>query len=226
MAARYHAIKGDADKVLAATPSGADITRLMVSLNALDTVHRAFFITFDPEFIDEWGTDVERGDRLVLLTIVCGMLKEAVDAFWCVKHLFENLEARDPATPLPKTEYTKLCIELDKDDPNGPYKQLLVPTRDKAAFHWSRERIICALATLQGQEIEVCSLYDRPSKPPSARMTAADAVIAHVVVGKRQRDETKQMFAVIKTITERFTNVVEAYLAEHMLENGCRLEAK
>ena len=109
-------IDGTLATPLADRRRGREMVRLMVATNTIDSLQRPLMLAVDEGYAEEFGQTVARGDRVVMLALLVNALKEAVDAFWEVEDLAEELFAYIRLEPI-YAEYQDLRARADPKTP-------------------------------------------------------------------------------------------------------------
>lgn len=220
-------IRGSPNAVFSHPQHGPRLLRLMIAMNGLDTLHRALLHTMVPEFEEKFSRTAAVGDRVMLLGLLYGALTESLQAYEADRGTIEALARRaDPANTEMEASITTLqsASRKDKSDPTTFRNRIAERVRVEVGFHWNVGAIECARKELTERADEVMFRSDPTSRGHLARFVYADAIAARVTLNQDTSGERTAAIAEAIAVTKAFIAVVEAAIAQAMIDAGCRRE--
>ncbi len=199
---------------------GREMVRLMVATNTIASLHRPLMLTIDEGYADEFGQTVAKGDRIVMLTLLVNALKEAVDAFWEVSDLAEELFDYIKSEPI-YAQYQDLLARADRKDPASVYNRLIAPIPENVALHWDRaaaENTLAGMAPVKG----VLQTHHQTERGRTvSRFPLADELYARTMLGNTTPPQLRAAIAEVRDFATTFQLVAEHLIAMFLRALGC-----
>ena len=213
-------IDGTLATPLADRRRGREMVRLMVATNTIDSLQRPLMLALDEGYADEFGQTVARGDRVVMLTLLVNALKEAVDAFWDVEDLAEELFDYIRLEPI-YAKYQALRVRADRKNPGSVFCRLIDPTPENVALHWDRtaaENTLAGMAPVKG----VLQTHHQSDRGRTvSRFPLADELYARTMLGTTTAPQLRSAISEVRDFATEFQQVSEHLIAMFLRALGC-----
>ncbi len=214
-------------KIFPADNRHANILRLMISKNVIDTLHRCMVSINNGDL--DGRTDIEfmQNGILSLMILALSVLKEGLDAIRSLAELgwFEEIEKFWETSQIDKAEIDKavalkgqvLAIVDSKSDSNRFIKDFL---RDRAGFHFSLKATKEFLEKSSEDSIPMYKTVGTDERWADRHLVADMAQLLMAFDGEwideseMQRDMQKKM-EIICDSTKCFVNMCNSYLPSH-----------
>jgi hypothetical protein len=213
-------ITGSIGSTLGSDAIGSDILRLMIAMNKLDLLFDAFVGCFSKSGPNERAT-IPEGVIIYQLFII-GVLKEGIDAFWCLGGLPDRLFTQQDVPDKSRQDLARFKQVADKKNPESTYCRLLDPIRAEAAFHWKRSELQASLQTLS-ESTPLMTRRQRPGDRLRCRYPVADEALTKVMLGSK--GSPADAVASIREVLFLFRDTIEVVVVLFLRERGAKQEA-
>ncbi|MDL1871368.1 hypothetical protein FBR05_04100 [Deltaproteobacteria bacterium PRO3] len=209
-------------KIDASQPSHIDLIRLMVAINDIQRANRCMIADIvPPPNVPVIGFDKDsRGYNLYFVRLVCGHLKEGLNAFRklvqdpIARKIILNWEGEK------KRVYEVLCKASDPNDPQCFFKKELADLRDDACFHYPYEKFQNQITNDSKEGLPAIIYAGETYGETYYRY--ADDLIARIIfkTANGTEDGFKALIAQVRDLQRDLTIFVDAYLSDSGLIDG------
>jgi hypothetical protein len=212
-------IDGDPGTLFNDPQQGPQVLRLMLAMNALDSLHRPLLETMRPTYQGRYSKPCAVGDRLIYLGMIYGALTEALSAYAALRGPIERAANTADSELAPSVQ-----ILRDACEKGGQFRSAICErVRDAAGFHWNTTRIKAALDGMPPSLVQTLFRCDNTDENRhTCRYVIADSVVASILTPNGSTDELGTATKEAITVTKAFFAVIEAALAQLMVEAGCK----
>lgn len=213
-------IEGTLATPLADRRRGHEMIRLMVVCNTVDSLYRPLQLSLDEGYATEFGHAAAKGDRVVMLALLVNALKEAVDAFWDVSDLADELFAYTRGDEI-FFQYQTLKAEIDRKNPATVYCRLIEPIPENIAIHWDKSAAETSLAAMLGARGVLQTHHESERGRTVSRFPLADELYQRTMLGPATAPQLRAAAKEIGEFTELFKTVTDHLIAMFLRALGC-----
>lgn len=216
-------LHGDPARVFGNKQPAAQLARLMIAVNALETMHRAFDWASHSTHQHCFGKSVSTGDATVIFGLLCGAIAESLTAYHCCKGQVAKLALAFDASLRKQVEFLENFPPKKASFPQAVVKRI----RDSAGFHWDESAVLAVLQSFGGKVQELYTSEKGADGAEYARYTFADSLLATVAATTTETERVDfekwaLEVAEVRTVRGCLVEVLEAAIAELMRRSNCK----
>lgn len=214
-------IRGNPKAIFSDPHHGPQYLRLMLTMNVLASLHRPLWETMKPDYEDRFSAAVKKGDRLVFLALIYSALSEALDAYAAFRGTIKALAMKANSSHADHVKRLLMASHKDKSDQSTFLNRIANRVRCQAGFHWDTDAIRSVMDQFTATDGILFRADANTTGNVFSRFCFADGVMAKVAFPQESHDDREIAIREVMEVTQSFFIVVEAALAQRMLDAGC-----